>query len=623
MKRFSIVVLALGLALSSSAQFKGSVLRNANRIVPARSVSSVDLPVVGELPVNNNVTSKSITDDPVSSITRYDLQTNASMGRRLFLFPDLTVGTTATWSTQDASWTDRGTGYNYFDGTAFGAMPTARIESVRVGWPVYLPFGASGELVITHESAGNLVMNSRTTKGTGAWTQQILPNALPSGVPAMLWPRAMTSGPNRTDIHVIALTEPVGSGGALYNGIDGALLYCHSLDGGVTFSAWTQLPGLTSTSYTVFGSDAYAFAEPKGDTIAFIFGGDLIDLVLMKSVDNGTTWTKTVIWHSLYSTGGSSPSFYNTCNGSEAVVLDNQGFAHVVSAYAQDSAYNASNYYYNRLSEGIIYWNEHMPQLRQDLNKDSLFKHHQYIAWVKDTNVFHIPIGNLTITGGPLTRYPSLVIDNNDKIFLVFSGATTLLDPNNNMMHHVFGRDGTLSGDTVRWSNDTLVDITGDFIQYNFSECLYPSVSPTTDQNFVYILFQKDDYGGSYVQSVGQSNWVGQTAPDDNSIVLLKWMKPVMEGINDKHTIATFSVGQNFPNPVNGLTSVNVYLQNTGDLALKVTNITGQTLMTMAKTSAHSGVNTFVIDGSQLSSGVYFYTVRMGDQSITKKMIVQ
>ncbi len=621
MKKFLFLAFAMGMTLSSSAQFKSSMLKQANHISPALSVSNIDLPqVVGELPPNNNVSNKkSINDDPVSSITRYDLQTNSASDRRLFLYPDGTVGTAATWSAQDASWSDRGTGYNYFDGTAFGPLPTARVETIRVGWPCYLPFGANGELIVAHEVAGNLVLNTRPVKGTGAWTQQILPNALPTGVPVMWWPRAMTNGTNRTNIHIIALTYPVANGGVIYNGIDGALLYCRSLDGGVTFSAWTQLPGTTSTDYTMFAGDSYSFAEPRGDTLAFTFGGDLTDLVLMKSTDNGTTWTKTIIWHSLYSLGGTSPSFYNACDGSQTVVLDNHGFAHVACGFNQDSAYGASNHYYNRTAFGIIYWNEHMPQLDQGLDPSTLFANHQWIGWLKDTSVMSFPLANLTITGGSLTRHPQLVIDNRDKIFLVYDAATTLVDVDGNNFHHIFGRDGTLSGDTVLWSNDSLVDITGDFLQYFFSECVYPSVSPTTDQNYVYILFQKDDYAGQWVTNLTP----GQTAPTDNSITLLKWQKPINVGINDKHEKPTFSIGQNFPNPVNGLTKVNVYILNSGDLSLKVTNITGQTLMTQDKTNVLPGVSQFVIDGTQLSPGIYFYSVRQGEQVITKKMVVQ
>ena len=623
MKKILFFILAICLALSSSAQRKGSMLKRANHIDYALHATNIDIPtVVGQLHPNDLVSNKGVLDDPVSSVTIYDVQTNDAMGRRLYLYPDGTAGTTATWSQVASPFADRGTGYNYYNGTSFGPEPTARIESIRTGYTNYQPFGANGELVIAHESTGNLVMCSRTTRGTGAWTQQVLPNSLPTGVTEMLWPRVVTNGANRTNIHVIALTEPVSQGGKKYNGIDGALLYCNSLDGGVTFSAWTQLTGMTSANYIYFGVEAYSFAEPKGDTIAFTFGGDVNDLVLMKSTDNGTTWTKTVIWHSLYDLGGSSPHYFCACGGSQSVVLDNTGIAHVACNWAYDSAYNASGNYYNRREYGIIYWNEHMAQIRQDCDWDSLYKSHQMIGWLKDTNVYSFPIANLT-EGGPLTRQPQLVIDNNNKIFLVYAGATTLTDPDGNNFTHIFGRDGTLSGDTVKWSNDTLVEITSDFLQFYFSDCVYPSVSPTTD-NSVYILFQKDDYAGSYVEYVTEgSSYVGQSAPDSNYMVLHKWHKPITVGINEKHEIPAFTVGQNFPNPVNGLTKVNVYLMNSGNLSLKVTNLTGQTLMSMEKSNVQPGVSQFVIDASQLSAGVYFYTVKQGDKSITKKMVIE
>jgi hypothetical protein len=210
---------------------------------------------------------------------------------------------------------------------------------------------------------------------------------------------------------------------------------------------------------------------------------------------------------------------------------------------------------------------------------------------------------------------------------LIFSGATSLLDPNNYNLRHIYGRNGLLNGGVMNWCQDTLEDITGDWIQYNFSECMHPSASPTTDNNNVDILFQKDDYGGSYVLStLATGTWQGQSAPDDNFMTLIKWnftinCPPV--GINEKQEKPTLSVSQNVPNPFNGLTEVNVYHQNGGDLSLKVTNITGQTLMTMDKTMVLPGVSQFVIDGSRLSPGVYFYSVQQGDQRITKKMIVR
>lgn len=623
MKKVLMFTIALCIGIGAFAQFDAQMQKKANVVAPMQRslTTNLDSPVVGKQPPNSYVSTKSVLTDEVTAITRYDLQTNASNQRRVYLFPDETIGTSVIWSTQDASWTDRGTGYNYYDGTSWGSQPTARVETVRTGWPEYHPFGANGEIIIAHAVSGPLVMSTRTVKGTGTWTQATLP-ALPSNITEMIWPRVVTNGPNHTYIHIIALTEPTANGGTTYNGMDGALLYCHSLDGGVTWTSWTQLPGMTSAEYSQFSADAYTWAEPKGDTIAFTTGDSWMDQILMKSIDNGTTWTKTIIYHSPYDLGGTSAHFFYCPDGTMSLALDNQGIAHVVFGLTQDSnTYTAG--YFRPFTEGIAYWNENMPQLDQSLNPDTLFKHHQYVAWLKDTNVFHLPTGvSLAYYYNSLTSNPELVIDKSNKIFLAWAGATTLIDPNNYTLRHLFGRDGYISGDSVMWHNDTLVDITGDWIQYNFSECMYPSASPTSD-DYIYILFQADAYGGSYVKGLNISGYMGQTTPDDNSITLIKWLKPLWLGISEKHATPTLSIGQNIPNPATGLTKVNVYLQNSGDLYLKVTDLTGKTLMNLEKSNVLPGVSEFVIDASQLSPGVYFYTVKQGDKSITKKMIVE
>ena len=621
MKKVLLFTVGLCLFMSSFAQFNASVQKKSNVIATGQRGVSIDLPVIAQQPQNVLVSNKSVLEDPVTAVTRYDLQSNYTCQRRIYLHPDGTIGTVSTWSTQDASWTDRGSGYNYFDGSAWGSQPDSRVESIRVGWGEYLPFEADGEMIVAHEATGPLVINKRIPKGTGTWTQTVMP-PLPSNITAMFWPRSVTNGTNHTNIHIIAITLPTGNGGQLYNGMNGALLYCHSLDGGTTWTPWTQLAGMTGAEYTSFTADSYSWAEPHGDTLAFTEGFSFQDQILMKSTDNGTTWTKTVIYNSPYNLGGGSPHFFYCPDGANSIALDNSGMAHVVFGLMHDSIVDGSttfNYY--PFTDGIAYWDEHMPQLRQDLDPDSLFAKGQLVAWVKDTNVFYMPATQLSYYYTSLSSYPQLVIDKKDKIYLVWSGETALVDPNGYSLRHIFGRDALIDGSgNVVWHNDTLVDLTGDWIQYNFAECMYPSVSPSTD-GYLYTIFQKDDYGGSYAESIGRT-YQGQTAPDDNSMTVLKWEKPLWTGISNKTQKPTFSVGQNTPNPVNDITKVNVYLQNQGDLSLKVTNITGQTLMTLEKNNVLPGVSQFVIDGSQLSPGIYFYTVKQGSQSITKKMVV-
>jgi hypothetical protein len=364
--------------------------------------------------------------------------------------------------------------------------------------------------------------------------------------------------------------------------------------------------------------------EPHGDTLAFTVGDSWKDQFIMKSTDNGTTWTKTVVHHSLYNLGGNSPGFFYCPDGTMSLSMDKSGLVHLVFGLQSDSGSPTAGYY-RPYTEGIVYWNENMPQLRQDLNPDSLFANGQYVAWVKDTMVFYPPSGvTLAAYYTSLTSNPDLVIDDHNKVHLSWAGATLLVDPNNYTLRHLFGRDGVITpSGNILWHQDTLVDITGDWIQYNFAECMYPSASPATDHQYVYILFQKDDYGGSYVKSINVPGYAGQTSPDDNSMTVIKWSYPIWLGTNVDHEKPTFSVGQNIPNPVTGFTKVNVYLQNPGALSLKVTNITGQVQMNMEKNNVLPGVSEFIIDGSRLAAGVYFYTVQQGEQRITKKMIVE
>ena len=175
------------------------------------------------------------------------------------------------------------------------------MRSVRTGWPSYAPLGANGEIVISHVSAtGPLKIDRRETKGTGAWVETSLPPPADAGTAGMIWAKMVTNGPNREYVHIISLTGPVANGGAAYQGLDGALLYTRSLDGGETFEDWRILPGMTSEDYLAFSADAYAWAEPKGNTLAFVTGDNWYDEFMMKSTDNGVTWTKTKIWSCLY-----------------------------------------------------------------------------------------------------------------------------------------------------------------------------------------------------------------------------------------------------------------------------------------------------------------------------------
>ncbi|HNW98186.1 MAG TPA: T9SS type A sorting domain-containing protein [Bacteroidales bacterium] len=93
-------------------------------------------------------------------------------------------------------------------------------------------------------------------------------------------------------------------------------------------------------------------------------------------------------------------------------------------------------------------------------------------------------------------------------------------------------------------------------------------------------------------------------------------------GINDiNNNIA--SVSQNYPNPFSNTSVVTVNLSERANLTMSICNLVGQKVYETTKGTVNAGTYNFNIDGSNLSSGVYYYTIKAGDYSVTHKMIVE
>ncbi|HRZ77180.1 MAG TPA: hypothetical protein P5248_07425, partial [Bacteroidales bacterium] len=241
----------LVMAIFSLSLIQAQGIRTPRAVNPLAHIEHMDQMANDALPLcvkpfNASVSAKSVSEDAIGE-TRYDLQTNSTSMNRAWLFPDGTIGAVWTQGLIDGSFSDRGTGYNYFDGSSWGPFPTTRVESVRTGWPTYAPYGANGEIIGCHDfaSTGGVVISKRTTKGSGAWTQSLLQG--PAGHPDLAWPRLTTSGSDHSVIQVLGITKSTANGGTPYQGLEGALLYSRSTDGGQTWNPQNAiLPGMSS-----------------------------------------------------------------------------------------------------------------------------------------------------------------------------------------------------------------------------------------------------------------------------------------------------------------------------------------------------------------------------------------
>lgn len=93
-------------------------------------------------------------------------------------------------------------------------------------------------------------------------------------------------------------------------------------------------------------------------------------------------------------------------------------------------------------------------------------------------------------------------------------------------------------------------------------------------------------------------------------------------GFNDLE-IKDFSVSQNYPNPFNNITNIDVNLEVKADLTLEISNMLGQVVFNESKQDLIPANHTFSLDASNLEPGIYFYTVTVNGQSISKKMMVK
>jgi hypothetical protein len=85
-----------------------------------------------------------------------------------------------------------------------------------------------------------------------------------------------------------------------------------------------------------------------------------------------------------------------------------------------------------------------------------------------------------------------------------------------------------------------------------------------------------------------------------------------------------FQLQQNYPNPFNPETVISYQIASAGYVSLKIYNSLGQEVATIVNEYQLPGVynKMFSAEGKQLPSGVYYYSLRSGNYSSTKKMIL-
>jgi hypothetical protein len=582
--------------------------------------SSPDLPVFKE--PNSMVTSTSyitVSEDIIGT-TWYDLQSNGALQNRIYCFGDGTIGATWTMGMQATAFPDRGTGYNYFDGSVWQAQPTARIENFRAGWPSFGPWGPTGEIVVSHDFTNlKLYFMTRPVKGTGTWNQQIFNYT--NGPATLAWPRMITNGEDHNILHLLANTD------GAYLGQAFGVLYSRSEDGGASWDIENEvLDGTGSDYYLEITADQYVWANPVGDTIAFLVASAWHDLFMMKSADNGNTWEKTVIWehpYPLFDWNVTVTDTFFCVDNSASIALDHYGKAHVafgINRVIHDVVGTSYNYF--PFVDGIGYWNEDMPTFSNDLSAlappqygyptSELVEDVNYIGWTQDVDGDGVITFITTPTGFPMSyremgvsTMPTITVSLDNRIAVIYSSTTETYDNFSYNYKKLWMREKVDN----TWG--PFEHLTSDIIHI-FDESIYPVVFPTWD-GALNLIYNNDGTPGTALDSDHdyQENYTTCMNVD------------ISVGIDEKPAIkqetTTLVIS---PNPTDGIVNAGYSINAASKVTILVSDISGRPVFSKELGWKEAGEYRYTFNLGNLSQGIYYVLLRSNQQGVTKKLVV-
>ena len=650
-----VLLLSLSLALGFSAFAQQRVAKNDIRSAQAKA----EKVSVGNEKINPATnfapqTAKSVVvnryDDVLDGetmMTMYDLQSNHFCSNRMYAMENGSAAIVATFSHEpNQSASDRGTGYNFFNGETeeWMDMPEERLESMRTGWPTIAPYGEKGEILISHAP---MRCWTREVAGEGEWVYRGELPISPEGFPYTddaSWPRVATSGDNHNIIHVIGDIQHSGT-----DATEHYQVYLRSEDAENWTITYGPLQEVGFETAGGFSAEDYAIAA-NGHNVAILYTGSMTNSVWMfKSTDDGLTWNARRVWEDPYE-GISledpnlvyTDTLYRPMSG--AIVIDNGGVVHVAlnvleMAHWADTDPGYYSYFYGRMVDGILYWNDTQegPVQSEDGNP-----HHAarlwwpipeepgYVRMHADSTkwIGYIPMyegyewDNDKFYNGDdyhprfysASGHPALSCDPYGNICCAFSSPCVRRLDDNGTYYYRSIYTSYYNVDKGYWEQ-VVEDLCDEEVNFMFlySDNLFTLSAPNTYKpGEFWIGFQSDDLIGLYwgsgaAQTVASENMIHAMRIDAEDEYV-----SVPENYEAKDVV--YSI---YPNPATDY----VVVKSSQDVEanISIVNLVGQTVKQFNK-SLKTGENSISID---LKSGIYFCTISANGFNKTIKFVVK
>lgn len=600
--------------------------------------------------------------------TYYDLQSNGSGQNRVHAEDADNIR--AVWThhgqTEDSGFPQRGTGFNEtVNAASFGQDDGLKLEaSSRTGWPNITTLDDGTDVAVCHLPAVvNQLVMLRRAPGSTDWVETTIPTVVPSG---LLWPQIASVG---NTIHMICVSTPTGNDGAVYEGLNPALLYFRSDDGGDSWVISDKIidglgaPDANTTNDLNggIGGDSYQLVA-DGDYVAIGVFDLSEDILLVKSNDGGNSWEKKTVSalpfddftfstlpYTVEDLGGIDPlgpgegnpdslsaaalSFL-TSDGSGAVALDGNGVAHVVfpQMYVScaDTTQAAGAFTFFPLFGNLIYWNECTDSLaRMDIVVNALDTNGDTTLNFADFNNLANHNGNMFI------GMPSLEILEDNRMVLSYAAAMEELirdDPTNaNPLQHYTHVWMTGSSDAGATWTEPLDVINTELSLFGFlvgtTDAVFPNMHVVSG-NQVALTYMFDDEPGL---NLVDDEMDPITA---NTITMMTIDVEEILGLTDGGTLlCELSVGTTVvtpetfgfdvtPNPAAGLTTVNFELDQRENVTIDLYNIVGALVSQVNLGNTSIGVHNQNLALDNLAAGIYMVSLRAGDKVATQKLVV-
>lgn len=562
--------------------------------------------------------------------TKYDLQSNASMSRRIIAHGNGTVSMIWTMSTDGpTAYNTRGTGYNFFNPSLPGnhllypSGPTARLEgSTKTGFPSLAVLEDTTELVMAHFSAaGDYQLGTNQGLGSGTWAFNPANAMTVYDGFSTVWCRIATGGQDKKTIHIIGTYNDETAPKVKLKGVTNPLVYSMSADAG---GGWDQqsvvLPGYDSTRYVDGSAENYSM--DANDSIVAIVSSALDgDVTLWKSTNNGTSFTRTFVDSFIYAPTIDSALVNDTVwtsDGGSSVVIDATGKVHVAYSGVRISK---TDFFPGDMK--LTYWNDAnkqqvvIPITLNDVDGSQNAGNASNAYEVgTQTTVLQNPA---TATDGrygnsAILTEPSIAVDGNN-VFILFSLVTDADSTTDGQSFRDIWIVASQDGGATWGHIQNLTCSQGD-------EEYYVTMAKNASGNYLHVLYQLDNEPGTIVlhKDVDAINYLQYGVI--NKAAVLAGTANCQMGVIGVNEIANdqFGVINNFPNPTSGITYFNLNVRESKNLTLTIFNSLGQTVYTYSNKYS-VGNHTLSVDASKFASGIYSYSISSGDAAVSGKFI--